>query len=195
MKTIPVYASDTQFSVSALEALPPLVLDTDWKGARGSFGVRFILAVDCERLHFIAQAPFTGAGPARSEFVEGLWEEDLVEFFLKSDSSTRYQEFNLAPDGRWWSAVFSGYRQRSGICHMKGVQTFSQPLGKETRWGISVPRAALAVDIEFSAHSRMNVTAIRQKPSPEYLIWSPCDGPEPDFHRLDMAASVERRQG
>jgi len=45
-------------------------------------------------------------------FVEGLWRFDCGELFLLQPTTGRYLEINLAPNGAWWSCVFSGVRVR-----------------------------------------------------------------------------------
>lgn len=47
-------------------------------------------------------------------FVEGLWRFDCGELFLLQPTTGKYLEINLAPNGAWWSCVFSGVRVRDG---------------------------------------------------------------------------------
>ena len=45
-------------------------------------------------------------------FVEGLWQQDVAEFFVADRRTGHYQEFNLGPGGAWWSATFCAPRLR-----------------------------------------------------------------------------------
>ena len=195
---IPVITTSHPIDFETLCRRTPLDLAGDWRGCPTSWDVRFIFAADPARIFYVVWMPFgpgkavgTAPGPEKHDFFEGLWLEDVAEFFIKSDSTGRYQEFNLGPDGRWWSACFSSYRKREELdCNMPGVETFSWKGEGMVNFGISVPRKELKVDIAFSAGSVMNVTAIVNTPSQEFLIWSPPPVEEPDFHRMEHAAEV-----
>ncbi len=43
-------------------------------------------------------------------FQELLWKYDTAEFFIATAGADRYIEFNLAPNGAWWAAAFTGPR-------------------------------------------------------------------------------------
>ena len=62
------------------------------------------------------QVSFKSAEPtycsSETGFVEGLWRYDCGELFLADPASGRYLEINVAPNGAWWSCVFSGVRIR-----------------------------------------------------------------------------------
>ncbi len=195
---LPVYISPVPLSAGQVASLNPLVLAGDWEGKITDWDVHFVFAVDPERIHYHASMP-VGPGlalknppaPHKNEFFEGLWEDDVAEFFIKSDTAGSYQEFNLSPDGRWWSAHFSAYRERTGVnCGMNGVKTFSKCGDKRAFWGMSIPRSELKVDIGFSPASRMFITAIVNTPDQEFLIWSAPPSPTPDFHLMQYAPAV-----
>ena len=45
-------------------------------------------------------------------FREGLWEQDVMEFFILDRQSGHYREYNLSPGGAWWAAEFTAPRVR-----------------------------------------------------------------------------------
>ena len=45
-------------------------------------------------------------------FAEGLWDQDVAEFFIADRRTGTYQEYNLSPGGAWWSACFKAPRLR-----------------------------------------------------------------------------------
>ena len=194
MNTIPVYIASDALSFERCLSLKQFTLSTDWKGDQTRESIEFLMAADPMRLFFLAnmeygpEKPLLSAPTApSSNFVEGLWNYDLAEFFLCSDSSGYYQEFNLAPNGDWWSALFSSYRKRSTDtdCNMIGTETFSKIDGSVASFGISLLRSELKVDITFENISRLNVTAIVKSPVQVFLSYAPMPGAEADFHKTE----------
>jgi hypothetical protein len=79
------------------------------------------------------------------DFIEGLWERDVAEFFL-INARGEYQEFNLSPDGAWWSMLFTSYRERSArVLKPTGVVVSVEREPQSWRGTIGVPRAELQV--------------------------------------------------
>ena len=202
-KGVPVLKSTEALSFDLCLSQPFTTLQSDWKGDLSQSSIEFLFAVDDKSVFFISRLNYghgcvlsSRPAPESHEFVEGLWNYDLAEFFLCSDTTDHYQEFNLSPNGDWWSALFSSYRKRcEGVdCRMKGVETFSRVTGDKTTgfvyFGISIPRSELKVDIAFSESSRLNVTAIVKTPSQEFLSYNAMPGAEADFHKLNMASQV-----
>lgn len=48
----------------------------------------------------------------QSGFADELWRHTCFEAFIATPDSSRYREFNFAPDGRWAAYAFADYRQR-----------------------------------------------------------------------------------
>lgn len=122
----------------------------DWKLFESSFGgapkavAAYRLFVDEEviRIEFMADSPATLCPEAApGAFFEGLWRYDCGELFLYSPSNGRYVEFNLSPNGAWWSCVFSAPRVRHIQCSPPEIET-SSSVGEE-RW-----RAGFEVSLE-----------------------------------------------
>ncbi|HQH27349.1 MAG TPA: hypothetical protein PLP17_08140 [Oligoflexia bacterium] len=182
---LPVYISGRQLRLSELFSLAPFAITSDWYGAPLPQPVLIYLAVDPAAIHFGAQvmsAPSCDMALAPGSFVEGLWEEDVIELFIKDDGSARYQEFNLAPSGAWWTAVFSEYRIR---VHTEDFATpaaiFSKHDGSRWKVGFSCLREALAVQACFTEQSKAAVYAITGKHERRYCALVPGSG-KPDFH-------------
>jgi len=171
-------------------------IDTDWFGHHLEFPAVYGLAIDSSHLWFVATRNKAAsispqAGP--SEFVPELWKYDVAEFFLSHPSSGRYLEFNLAPNGAWWSAEFVAprvrdERQEGGI---PGVKTYSM-IAPDGDWlaAASIPRDFLEARFDFGKQSRMNVTFIVDSPAQKFLTASSAATGEPDFHLPDLFEQI-----
>ena len=157
----------------------------------------FSLAVDPQRLWFIA----AGKTPAQlhprarpGQFLAELWKYDCAELFIADPRSGRYLEFNLAANGAWWSAEFVAPRQRADELDIAfpEVATFAD-LSPEGGWlsAMSIPLDLLAARIDWSAHSRINVTFITQSPAQQFVSANPLPGATPDFHQPKHFSPVE----
>lgn len=122
---------------------------------------------------------------AHGQFVEGLWESDVAEFFV-SGGGQDYQEVNISPTGAWWSAQFSNYRERSRVSEFDvSIQSkvgsglwevrFETALSNLFPWRDCAPQAR-----------RISPTAILFDTKPHYFAWNHNSGGEPDFHRADL---------
>jgi hypothetical protein len=190
---IPVYLSDTALSLETALKLKRWAITHDWYAVRVVQEVEFCLVVDPARLYFVAHVsalPYYNSTHVLGSFVDGLWEYDVVELFVKDDRGEAYQEFNLSPAGAWWTALFTGYRQRAErIVDMCVPEVVSEIT--ETSWlvGMAIKRNDLLVDISFSSNSKAAVYAILGKAQRQYCTLSPGQG-APDFHRLERFSDV-----
>ena len=171
-------------------------IDTDWFGRHLEVPAAYGLAIDSSHLWFVATrnkaasiSPQAGPG----EFVPELWKYDVAEFFLSHPSSGRYLEFNLAPNGAWWSAEFVAPRVRD--CEhdvgIPGVKTYSE-IAPDGQWqaAASIPLDFLEAHFDFGKQSRMNVTFIVDSPAQKFLTASSAATGEPDFHLPDLFEQV-----
>lgn len=95
------------------ESAITLPVDIDWQGNPLEVDFRFILQLESNLLSFGAKFPKECVSLGeQGQFLEGLWEESVVELFIYQAQSTRYVEFNLSPTGAFWCAEFSDYRVR-----------------------------------------------------------------------------------
>ncbi|MFN8392703.1 MAG: hypothetical protein U0136_20595 [Bdellovibrionota bacterium] len=168
----------------------PLRLAHDWFGKPLEFASEFFLAVSSKDLFFgarIGRAPRLAPSGSSdgTAFVEGLWEFDVVELFLKDDSAPHYRELNLSPDGRWWTCLFDSYRVRRPNSRLlydpPEILSVSGPNGFEVALRFS--RSMLQLNASFGESTRAVVAAILGAPPVRtYLSSNPVTGIAPDFH-------------
>jgi len=168
--------------------VPLLGIVRDWHGETEEPTPGYALAMDDKRLWFIAhhRSPATPHPKARpGKFMAGLWMWDCAEFFLLDPGSGRYFEFNLSPNGAWWSCEFTAPRVRAEESDivMPEVATFSD-LAADGAWlaAMAVPLDLLKARLGFGTKSRANVTMILGSPEQRFLTASDLGGGAPDFH-------------
>ncbi|MCP5536921.1 MAG: hypothetical protein H7A51_11910 [Akkermansiaceae bacterium] len=176
-------------------------LENDWFGHKLDVPAAFGLAIDHASFWFVAtrRKPASLHPQARPGiFTPELWKYDVAEFFLSHPTSGRYLEFNLAPNGAWWSAEFTAPRVRADKqdVEVPGVQTFSD-LAPDGTWvaAASIPLDVLKARLDFGPETRMNVTFIVDSPDQKFLTATPADGGAPDFHRPDLFQQVRIHEG
>jgi hypothetical protein len=80
----------------------------------GASAARGFLAGDGRAAIVVHRAPPQGGGSASAgapgNFLAELWRHDVAELFIADPASGRYFEFNLAPNGAWWSCEFTAPR-------------------------------------------------------------------------------------
>jgi hypothetical protein len=168
--------------------VPMLGLDKDWHGAPVQPPAGFCLAMDDRRLWFIAHHrkaadlhPLARPGKFQAE----LWRHDVAELFIADPVSGRYFEFNLAPNGAWWSCEFTAPRVRAEETDivMPEVATFSD-MAPDGAWvaAMALPLDLLRARLDFGPRSRVNVTMILGSPQQQFLTAAKLGGNEPDFH-------------
>jgi hypothetical protein len=179
----------TQLSRSAtfddLFRAPPLHLTTDWFGHPFAPPLDIFLGMSGERILFGAQGAGTPqCAPATpGDFIEGLWERDVVELFLGESDSPRYQEFNLSPRGAWWTMAFTGYRTRMATTPLPGLRCDAAKTPSGWRAATAIPINELSIRWA-SARGTVNVTAICGTPQ-RFVTALNLGGGEPDFHRAE----------
>lgn len=163
----------------------------DWYGRESTPQAGFCLAVDSRMLWFIA----SHGNPARihpaarpGRFTPDLWRYDVAEFFLTDPSGGRYFEFNLSPNGAWWSCEFTGPRARAEAVEIAfpGVVTHAE-LAPDGGWvaAMAIPRDLLEARLDFGPRCRGNVSFILGSPEQRFLSAADLGAGEPDFHRPD----------
>lgn len=171
--------------------LPLLGVNRDWHGAPFDPPAGFSLAVDPQRLWFIAGHArpaelHPDARPGR--FQPDLWRHDVAELFLADPATGRYLELNLAPNGAWWSGSFSAARvaDEDAPPEVAGVECHAS-LAPTGTWmaAMSVPVSELEQRIAFGENTAANVCLILGTPEQRFLSVADLGGGEPDFHRPD----------
>lgn len=176
--------------------LPLLGISSDWDGKTVEPAAAWSLAVDGERLWFIA----SHGKPARlhpesrpGRFLANLWDYDVAELFLADPVSGRYLELNLAPNASWWSCEFTGPRQRSSPddVAIPEVATYAE-LDPSGGWvaAMSIPLDLIRARLDFGENTRANVNFILSSPDPQFLTASNLGGGKPDFHQPERFAKL-----
>ncbi|RMG40562.1 MAG: hypothetical protein D6719_10605 [Candidatus Dadabacteria bacterium] len=173
--------------VSALAGvLPESTLKYDWYGSEIVPPLYYSIAIDTEHLFFSArrESPaFLNPAYRMGQYVEGLWNYDVVELFISDPKKSSYQEINLAPNGVWWSQAFSSYRQREeDYATPAGVKTTCIVLEKSWETSIYIPLNNLSVQFEPESGLYLNICAILGKDDRRYLSAVKLNSDEPDFH-------------
>jgi hypothetical protein len=176
--------------------VPLFGLDKDLNGASMGVPAAFSVVVDAHRLWFIAnhrQPALVNPQARPGAFLPELWQHDVAELFLADPVSGRYFEFNLAPNGAWWSCEFTAPRVRAETVEiaMPEVATFSE-LSPDGSWlaAMAIPRDLLEARLDFGADTRMNVTMILESPHQKFLSARPLGGGVPDFHQPERFSTI-----
>ena len=178
--------------------VPVFGLGTDWHGARVEPAAGFALVTDTQRLWFVAshRRPAQLHPQARpGKFQAQLWRYDVAELFLADPHSGRYCEFNLAPNGAWWSCEFTSPRVRAEAHDvvMPEVATFSE-LAADGGWvaALALPLELLRARLDFGVATRANVAFVLGTPQQRFLSATPLGNGEPDFHRPERFSNISR---
>jgi hypothetical protein len=182
--------------LSELEFTP---ITLDWFGNTINHRVEYRVIIDPVHVTFSFQTdlnPDFDNSCSSGEFVEGLWERDVVEIFIAEDGdSTRYQEFNLAPSGAWWSQVFKDYRdvEENSSVPLRTAQTKSH---LQTGWkgSLIIRRDLLGISCEFNDASRLNVCGIYSHDPRTYISVQQFSKQTPDFHLAAEFPPIHRIQ-
>lgn len=183
-----IFTSPTPLIWGELD-LPLFGLNRDWHGDHVEPAAGFSLAVDAHRLWFLAhhRKPAQLHPKARPGLFQAeLWRYDVAELFIADPRSGRYLEFNLAPNGSWWSCEFTEPRVRAEEMDiaMPEVATFSE-LSTDGSWvaAMALPLDLLKARLDFGNESRVNVTFILNSPEQRFLTAADLGRGEPDFHQ------------
>ena len=177
-------------------------IQNDWYGRPLDVPAAFGLAIDHGSFWFVASCrkPALLHPDARpGKFTPELWKYDVAEFFLSHPASGRYLEFNLAPNGAWWSAEFTAphVRAHEDDLEIPSVKTYAE-LAPDGSWltAASIPLELLEARFGFGPESRMNVTFILDSPEQKFLTATPApEGTEPDFHHPDLFQNIQIQDG
>jgi hypothetical protein len=121
----------------------------------------------------------TSAGA--DEFFEGLWYGDCGEFFLYAPSTQRYIEVNVAPNGAWWSCVFSAPRVRDLACSPPAISRTVDALDRGWQVGFSLELEEVFRCLGSVEDVRGNIT----------LILGGCPDDDPPLGNLHSAAHLK----
>lgn len=164
----------------------PQYMERDWYGTTITPPVSFLFELTSHELIFTAArpAPATINPAARpGTFCPELWKYDTAEFFLANPQTGHYLEFNLCPNGAWWSQTFSTARIPSTDPPPSGITTQAQhtPSGWHTR--ATIPLTELSRLGLNPHHCLLAAAAIINTPNYLFLTTAEQQTGEPDFHR------------
>jgi hypothetical protein len=172
-------------------------IERDWYGQAMAVPASFALVTDKANLWFVAkrdQPPKGHPDTVPYEFTPGLWRYDVAELFIRDACSDRYMEFNLAPNGAWWSAEFDRARDRSSTDDIliHGVKTYAAvSAGVGWQAAASIPLTYLKSAFGFGKQSAINVAFIVNSPQQAFLSKAQLPGSEPDYHQPDYFEQIE----
>jgi hypothetical protein len=169
--------------------VPLFGIAQDWYGSALAVSAAFCLVQDPSHLWFIAnhRQPASLHPRARpGRFQPELWQHDVAELFLADPNSGRYFEFNLAPNGAWWTCEFTATRVRAEAVEiaMPDVATYAE-LSPDGSWlaAMAIPLDLLEARLDFGPQTRVNVAMILESPTQKFLTAHDFGPGEPDFHQ------------
>lgn len=187
--------SDRPLSWGALD-LSLFGVAKDWHGEKIDPPMAFGFVMDQKNLWFCAsqqKAPKIHPDARPGEFQAELWKYDVAEFFLQDPSTGRYLEFNLSPNGAWWSAEFTAPRIRATgeDVQFPGVATFAD-MAADGSWmaAAALPLDKLREHLNFGKDTKLNATFIVNSPDQKFLTATKLSDGEPDFHLPDSFPTV-----
>lgn len=181
-----------------LTQLPRQQLNKDWFNEGITPPAEFCVAMDDDSLWFLAarrSAASCHPNACPGTFQEELWKYDVGEWFLYSPESGQYWEFNLSPNGAWWSCGFSAPRlQDPGMAVPSGVETRAEQTSDSWLAMAKIPLHELAPVAKEKDLSllKMAVTFILESPRQVFLTSAAIDTPDPDFHLPGSYGSLQK---
>lgn len=164
-------------------------LATEWSGATIGAPMRYqLLRGDAHLVYraFRAAAPELHPQSHPGRFLPELWRYHCAELFLAPAAGVPYLEFNLAPNGAWWSRLYSSPRVPAAEQpSFSGVTAGGHSEAQEWKAELRIPLPFLAA--HGISRSACRVCICGSLPLPERMRWLtavPHDtAAKPDFHR------------
>ncbi len=176
-----VYESPNLLSPERALSLTRESRRADWHGKPLPTPLSWSVALDPEALWLVCSLPGGGRSSSTGgEFVEGLWEEDVAELFIKSPNGV-YQELNLAPSGAWWSMTLDEYRVRRGTPRRPEVRFMSTSFADDS-WSVIAAFYRSSLEVAVSPEALLHVSAMWYREEPWFLSSCPPAGIAPDYH-------------
>jgi len=187
---VPITCSKQNLTFEKLKQLNQSSITNDWYGNQLDYDWSFCFAKDPAKLFFLAQSNCPVAlKPAAQpgQFVKGLWEYTVAEFFLFDSQNNRYQEFNVSPNGSWWSCCFSSCRAelQEASSLKDSVKVFTESTKQYWLAGLAIPIGGLF--LPWSPNLRVQTCGVIKSDQDLYLANNNAPSLEADFHRLDLA--------
>jgi hypothetical protein len=189
-KQTPIFASQSPPNPEDFRKFQT-VISSDWDGKIVKHPASFLFWLDEEHFHFLARQEgregFTHPDSKPGVFQAELWRYDVAEFFLKLADRPTYLEFNLAPNGAWWSCIFdSRLAPAPGQPEaIPGVQASGIQESDHWEAHAKIPRRWMEEYFPLSSGTALNATFILNSPEQVFLTSGDLGDGEPDFHRPD----------
>lgn len=162
-------------------------IDRDWYG-QVCPAVTFEFVKDKGLWVFSTEIPVPPQNPLLAEpgqYFEGLWEQDVAEWFIVNPQTGMYVEINLASNGAWWLMPFSGPRQRNESLLPDLGRISTRTHQEQEAWAaeISIPEYTLRHSLGAGEWTHNACFILGSEPR-QYLSWASLNAEHPDFHRL-----------
>ncbi len=186
-----------------MNLLPEQSLHLDWEMNRVGTPVRFSLGLTPTALLLYAATPGTpllSTTSSSGAFEEGLWNYDVFELFIAPEAEPGYQEFNLAANGAWWTAVFNAPREKNlNYVPPRSIE-IRKGLNTDGCWAaLSFPISSLGIkgvqDLSLRGHAA-SITGANPRRYCSSLLNAvdtealPC---KPDFHQPKLWQSLQQK--
>lgn len=188
---IEIFQSERVLLLEEVKRIPRQSVTSSWGGSPLLYPFSWSVALDPTTLWFSCSLPGGSAikpGTTSGEFVEGLWEYDVAELFVR-DARGAYQEFNLSPNGAWWSMTHSEYRVRSNESRPPKC-LFVKTAILEGSWEVVAAFDIGSLQVPLAEGSVVHVTGIHYAAQPVYLSSNPARDIAPDFHHSSCFSPI-----
>ncbi len=196
MNTVPIVFAQKHPSLDAIDSLGTLI-SSDWSGRKIPRPVKYLFWVSHTHFHFLAKDEngpgLCHPGSQPQQYQSGLWKYDVAEFFLLSSDRSRYLEFNLGPNGSWWTSSFTKPRQPSPgePTPIPEVATSARQDTHSWQAMASIPLPWLITHYGFGKDTTLNATFILKSPDQIFLTAGDLGPGDPDFHRPDRFPAIK----
>ena len=176
-----VYESPRLLSLELAVGLPREYRSVDWQNNPLPTPFSWAVALDPQTFWFVCALPGgSRTSSSRGEFIEGLWEDDVAELFIKSPSGV-YQELNIAPSGAWWSMSLEEYRVRRASPLRPEVRYLSTSVTSGS-WSVVAAFSRSSLEIPVTPDVLLHVSGMWYREQPCFLSSCPLQGVAPDYH-------------
>lgn len=167
------------------------ILATDWYGtaldAKPAFRIVIEPGLSIELIATARKSPSSLIGSVAGQFHEGLWQHDCAELFLLNPGNGHYLEFNIGPNGAWWSCLFEAPRCHALMENLALPGVTGEGVEGIAHWEarLRVPMTAIP-EIIGSDPSRWQGNAtfcLGNDPRQKFATFAPPASEQPDFHR------------
>lgn len=198
---IPIHSLCEEADFDHILALPRQILNHDWYGRPVDPRMEFCFGIDEESLWFLAareKKAITHPEAKPGKFQSELWKYDVAEWFLHNPATGQYWEFNLSPDGAWWSCGFSSPRVQDETMDTPGgiiTKAFSGPASWIAMARIPldslIPVVGGQPGIKSLQKLTLAATFILDTPEQIFLTTAEPKNGEPDFHQPHCFGVIE----